>query len=106
MLVRVDFNTFRLRFLPSGTIFVHEDDKVWNLFAQEGVVTIKCTVEKSKQVEQNIMFMERLLNSGHGNNIIKVMEADDGYGNKPEIVPQVEETKYSEPQDNSEQDGE
>jgi len=77
MMVRVDYNLFRQRFLlTSGTVFVQEDDKVWNLYAQEGVVTIKCTVEKSEKVEENIMFIERLTNSGHANNIIRVLEAD------------------------------
>jgi len=98
MLVKVDYNTFRMRYvLGSTAVFVQEDDNVWNFYAQEGVVTIKCTVHKSEKVEENIMFMERLLNSGHSNNIIRVLEADDGYGNKEKEVPQLEETPYSDP---------
>ena len=108
MLVKIDFNTFRLRYLlTTNTVFVEEDDNVWNFYTQDKFIIVKCTVEKSEKVEENIMFIERLTNSGHQQNIIKVIEADDGYGNKEKEVPQIEETEYPDAQDNSsEQDEE
>ena len=97
MLVRVDFNTFRTKYLmTTNTVFMFEDENMWNLYTQDLFIIVKCSVEKSESAEQNIMWVERLLNSGHQNNIIRVLEADDGYGNKPKQVPQLEVTKYIE----------
>ena len=97
MLVRVDYNTFRQKYLmTTNTVFVHETIESWSFFTQDLFIIVKCVVEKSPQMEENIMFIERLVNSGHQNNIIKVLDADDGYGNKGEPQPQLEETEYPE----------
>jgi len=97
MLVRVDYNTFRQKYLlTTNTVFVHETKDVWTFYSQDLFIIVKCTVEKSASTEENIMFIERLVNSGHQNNIIKVLDADDGYGNTGIEVPQTEETEYPE----------
>ena len=92
MLYLVDWNTFVRHFIAQGSRFyVKENEDSWDCYAGGEHSTIKCSIQKSQSMEENIMFKERHFYTK--TNCIFVQDViEKEIGEK--IVPQIEETEY------------
>jgi len=74
-MITLDWPTFNQKYMSKNRIFVLETDASWELFADDGIFKIHCTVDKYAEQTENMMFIERYFNNRP--NIIKVLEIDD-----------------------------
>lgn len=72
MIFIVEWETFHARYFKQHTIYVYEDDSVFTMYTYDGIFTIKSTVEKREDQSENMMFIERYLNSE--SNIVRVKQ--------------------------------
>jgi hypothetical protein len=56
-------------------VYVRETFSTYEFYAQDGVIVIKSVYEKSPEIEDNIIFVERYMNGR--DNIIKIREIVD-----------------------------
>ena len=84
MIVIINWNIFHLKFFNQNAIYVQENENDWTLYTQDSFIIVKCIVKKSENSEENIMFVQRYLDSSQ--NIIKVEDINEGI----EIINKIE----------------
>ena len=89
--VEIDWYTFQQKYLSTNRIFVIENDMDWTLYTNDEIFTIKCIVEKYADQTENIMFVERYLNSNPGiMKVISVTEKEEDKEDFPEELFEIE----------------
>ena len=84
MIFVIDYETFKTRFIvTSRTVYAHETESSYDFYVSDDIHTIKTSVEKPHNVEQQLLLKERILGTAESN-IIGVIEVigDD----KPEVL--------------------
>lgn len=71
MRVDVNWEIFHAVFFNNGTVFVKEHEYSYEFYCADGVVMIHCIKKKSKNAEDNIMFVERYMTNKK--NLINVL---------------------------------
>ena len=92
MIIKLDWELFKLKYFLENNIFVKEFEDKWVMLTQEGTIKIVCEKMKSKNDEENIIFVDKYLSDKYlsdKNNIIKVMNIE-GFENKE--TEETEET--------------
>lgn len=72
MIVVLNWQTFQQLYLLSNIIYVKENDDSWDLWTDQGLYHVKCTVEKEEDSEKNMMFVDRYF--ADKQNIVRVVD--------------------------------